>query len=162
MRKLVHEEIDREIADKSVHLAYRFVGKPTAKAFLKALSIFPGMPAKAVGKKIVHGIGQKIHPTEGKQSIKTLIRQGQGVSSIPLADEGMKDFQQLLSGMLQDGVLSTRQYAVAMKNYAEKGIIDLGMTDKDIDELDDKMIEEMEDIDLGNDKEENFSGIKTK
>ena len=76
MRKLVHEEIDREIADKSVHLAYRFVGKPTAKAFLKALSIFPGMPAKAVGKKIVHGIGQKIHPTEGKQSIKTLIRQG--------------------------------------------------------------------------------------
>lgn len=50
MRKLVHEEIDREIADKSVHLAYRFVGKPTAKAFLKALSIFPGMPAKAVEK----------------------------------------------------------------------------------------------------------------
>ena len=95
MRKLVHEEIDREIADKSVHLAYRFVGKPTAKAFLKALSIFPGMPAKAVGKKIVHGIGQKIHPTEGKQSIKTLIRQGQGVSSIPLADEGMKDFQKI-------------------------------------------------------------------
>lgn len=76
--------------------------------------------------------------------------------------EGMKDFQQLLSGMLQDGVLSTRQYAIAMKNYAEKGIIDLGMTDKDIDELDDKMIEEMEDIDLGNDKEENFENVRTK
>ena len=51
MRKLVHEEIDREIVNKSVNLAYRFVGKPTAKAFLKALSIFPGMPAKAAGKK---------------------------------------------------------------------------------------------------------------
>ena len=76
--------------------------------------------------------------------------------------EGMKDFQQLLSGMLQDGVLSTKQYAIAMKNYAEKGIIDLGMSDKHIEELDDKMIEEMEDIDLGNDKEENFENVRTK
>ena len=37
----------------------------------------------------------KIHPTTGKQSVKTLIRQGQGVSSIPLADEGLKDFQKI-------------------------------------------------------------------
>jgi len=76
--------------------------------------------------------------------------------------EGMKDFQQLLSGMLNDGALTVKQYAIAMKNYAEKGIIDLGMTDKDIDELDDKMIEEMEDIDLGNNKEENFENVRTK
>ena len=95
MRKLVHEEIDREISDKAVHLAYRFAGKPTAKAFFKALSVFPGMPVKAAGRKVIHDIGQKIHPTEGKQSVKTLIRQGQGVSSIPLADEGMKDFQKI-------------------------------------------------------------------
>ena len=77
MRKLVHEEIDREISDKAVHLAYRFAGKPTAKAFFKALSVFPGMPVKAAGRKVIHDIGQKIHPTEGKQSVKTLIRQGQ-------------------------------------------------------------------------------------
>ncbi len=95
MRKLVHEEIDREISDKAVHLAYRFAGKPTAKAFFKALSVFPGMPVKDAGRKVIHDIGQKIHPTEGKQSVKTLIRQGQGVSSIPLADEGMKDFQKI-------------------------------------------------------------------
>ena len=78
-----------------MHLAYRFAGKPTAKAFFKALSVFPGMPVKAAGRKVIHDIGQKIHPTEGKQSVKTLIRQGQGVSSIPLADEGMKDFQKI-------------------------------------------------------------------
>ena len=65
MRKLVHEEIDREIADKSVHLAYRFVGKPTAKAFLKALSIFPGMPAKAVGKKLYMVLGKKFIQQKG-------------------------------------------------------------------------------------------------
>ena len=76
--------------------------------------------------------------------------------------EGIKDFQQLLSGMLQDGVLTLKQYAVAMKNYAEKGIIDLGMTDEDVDKLDDKIAEEMEDIDLGNDNQEDFGGVKTR
>lgn len=76
--------------------------------------------------------------------------------------EGMKDFQQLLSSMLNDGALTVKQYAIAMKNYAEKGIIDLGMTDEDIDKLDDKIAEEMEDIDLGNDYQEDFGGIKTK
>ena len=95
MRELIHEEIDREVANKAVQYAYRFVGKPTAKVFVKALSIFPGKPLKAGGKKIVHDVGQKFHPTEGKQSVKTLIRQGQGVTSIPLADEGLKDFQKI-------------------------------------------------------------------
>jgi len=76
--------------------------------------------------------------------------------------EGMKDFQQLLSGMLNDGVLTPKQYAMAMKNYAEKGIINLGITEKDIDELDDNIKEEMEDIKLGNDNQEDFGGVKTK
>lgn len=76
--------------------------------------------------------------------------------------EGMKNFQSLLSGMLNDGILTPKQYAIAMKNYAEKGIIDLGMTDEDIAELDDNIKEEMEDIDLGNDKQEDFGGIKIK
>ena len=76
--------------------------------------------------------------------------------------QGMKDFQQLISSMLQDGVLTLKQYAIAMKNYAEKGIIDLGLTDEDIEELDDKIAEEMEDIDLGNDNQEEFGGIKLK
>ncbi len=95
MRKLIHEDIDREIVNKTVHLAFRFIGNPTEKAFMKALSIFPGKPLKAGGKKIVHDVGQKFYPTEGKQSVKTLIRQGQGVTSIPLADEGLKDFQKI-------------------------------------------------------------------
>ena len=77
--------------------------------------------------------------------------------------DGMKDFQQLLSSMLTDGVLTAKQYAIAMKNYAEKGIIDLGMTDEDIDNLDDKIAEEMEGIDLGNGgNQEDFGKVKTK
>lgn len=76
--------------------------------------------------------------------------------------EGMKDFQQLISSMLNDGVITLKQYAIAMKNYCEKGIIDLGLSDEDINELDDKMSEEMEDIDLGNDKQEDYGDIRLK
>ena len=89
--KLINEEVNREVKDKAVYAAYRFVGVPTVKMFIKALKVFPGKPVKALGKKIAHGIGQKIHATEGKQSVKTLIRQGQGVTSVPLADEGLSE-----------------------------------------------------------------------
>lgn len=88
MRKLEHEGISREVVDKSVMLAIK-LRKPTEKALIFALKNLVGRPVKFAGKKVV----QKIHPTEGKQSVKTLIRQGQGVTSIPLADDGLKDFQ---------------------------------------------------------------------
>ena len=90
MRKLVHEEVGKEAVDKSINIAVR-LSKPTMKEFMKALKLVVGRPTKASGK----AIGEKIHPTKGKQSVKTLIRQGQGVSSIPLADEGLKDFQKI-------------------------------------------------------------------
>ena len=90
MRKLVHEEVGKEAVDKSINIAVR-LSKPTMKEFMKALKFVVGKPTKAAGK----AIGEKIHPTKGKQSVKTLIRQGQGVSSIPLADEGLKDFQKI-------------------------------------------------------------------
>ena len=90
MRKLVHEEVGKETVDKSINIAVR-LSKPTMKEFMKALKFVVGKPTKAAGQ----AIGEKIHPTKGKQSVKTLIRQGQGVSSIPLADEGLKDFQKI-------------------------------------------------------------------
>ena len=90
MRKLVHEEVSRETMNKSINIAVK-VSKPTLKAFMKALKVVVGKPTKAIGK----AVGEKIHPTKGKQSVKTLVRQGQGVSTIPLADEGLKDFQKI-------------------------------------------------------------------
>ena len=71
--------------------------------------------------------------------------------------ESIASFQQLLSTMLSDGVITLKQYAIAIKNYAEKGIIDLGLSDEDIEKLDDKMDEEMENIDLDN-EEDVFNG----
>ena len=90
MRKLVHEEVDREIANKSVNIAIKML-KPELDQLMKGLREAVQAPVKAAGKAAVN----KIHPTTGKQSVKTLIRQGQGVSSIPLADEGLKDFQKI-------------------------------------------------------------------
>ena len=81
MRKLVHEEVDREIANKSVNIAIKML-KPELDQLMKGLREAVQAPVKAAGKAAVN----KIHPTTGKQSVKTLIRQGQGVSSIPLAD----------------------------------------------------------------------------
>ena len=86
MRKLVHEEVDREIANKSVNIAIKML-KPELDQLMKGLSKAVQAPVKAAGKAAVN----KIHPT----TVKTLIRQGQGVSSIPLADEGLKDFQKI-------------------------------------------------------------------
>ena len=90
VRTLVHEEIDREIANKSVNIAIKML-KPELDQIMKGLREAVQAPVKAAGK----AAGNKIHPTTGKQSVKTLIRQGQGVSSIPLADEGLKDFQKI-------------------------------------------------------------------
>lgn len=90
MRKLVHEEVDREIANKSVNIAIKML-KPELDQLMKGLSKAVQASVKAAGKAAVN----KIHPTTGKQSVKTLIRQGQGVSSISLADEGLKDFQKI-------------------------------------------------------------------
>ena len=90
MRELLNEEISREVTDKAVRIAVR-VYKPTLELFMKALKNLVGKPTKAIGRTVK----EKIHPTKGKQSVKTLIRQGQGVSSIPLANEGLKDFQKI-------------------------------------------------------------------
>lgn len=88
--ELIHEEIDKEISGKSVNIAVRML-KPELDQFMKGLSKAVQAPAKTAGKAVVN----KIHPTSGRQSIKTLIKQGQGVSSIPLADEGLRDFQKI-------------------------------------------------------------------
>ena len=101
MRKLVHEEVDREIANKSVNIAIKML-KPELDQLMKGLREAVQAPVKAAGKAAVN----KIHPTTGKQSVKTLIRQGQGVSSIPLADEGLKDFQKIAKG-IADGILKS-------------------------------------------------------
>lgn len=62
--------------------------------------------------------------------------------------EGLQSFQQLLSAMFGDGVITLRQYALAMRSYTTNGTIDLNITEQDLNELEDKFDLEKEDLGL--------------
>lgn len=62
--------------------------------------------------------------------------------------ESIKDFAALCSTMMNDGVLTPKQYAKAMQTYVVKGLIDFGLTDEAIEQIDDNVALEMEGIDL--------------
>lgn len=76
--------------------------------------------------------------------------------------EGMKRFQELLSGMLSDGVITTSQYAKFMMNYSTYGKADIQFDNEEIKNIDERAKEENEDIDnflnenqgLGGDEDE--------
>lgn len=60
--------------------------------------------------------------------------------------DGLKHYQELLSGMLQDGVIDAKRYAQSMADYTTKGVIDFHLDDDYIEGLNDKIHEEMESI----------------
>lgn len=62
--------------------------------------------------------------------------------------EGMKNYSDLLSQMLGDGVITPKLYARAMQQFVTKNIIDFGLTDEEIDKIDESVALENEDIDL--------------
>ena len=62
--------------------------------------------------------------------------------------EGIKFYVELLSQMLGDGVLTTKLYAQSIQDYAMNGVVNFGLTEEEINKLDDKMSEEMEKIEI--------------
>lgn len=69
--------------------------------------------------------------------------------------EGIKNFQELLSNMLSDGVINLSQYAKSLQNFSLTGTIDFNIDDEDIEELKKKEIEESEEIGFGEEENEN-------
>lgn len=61
--------------------------------------------------------------------------------------EGMKNYADLLSQMLGDGVITPKLYAKSMQQFVTKNIIDFGLTDEEIDKIDESVALENEDID---------------
>ena len=117
VRILLNEEISKESAEKTVRIAVR-VSQPSLKLFLLALKISVGKSSEA--------LGEKLHPTKGKQSVKTLIRQGQGVSSIPLAEKGLKDFNKIAGKYGVD-------FAVVKDSKSEPAVYTIFFKAKDMD-----------------------------
>ena len=56
--------------------------------------------------------------------------------------EDLDKYVNLLSKLLQDGILTAKQYAIALRNYTSNGTIDFGLTDDIIDKLDDDIFKE--------------------
>lgn len=72
--------------------------------------------------------------------------------------EGIKNFQELLSNMLNDGIINLTQYAKSLQNFSLSGTINFYITDSDLEELKKKEEEESEEFgfeeDEGEDKNE--------
>lgn len=62
--------------------------------------------------------------------------------------EGLKEFQSLLSSVLNDGIITPRQYAKSLQSYTTKGEVSLDFTDEELNKLDDDLGPQSEDFDL--------------
>lgn len=79
-----------EVSNKTVNLAVR-TGKVTVQTLIRALLAYSRHRKNVKAKKEI----KKNTPVKGKQSVKELIGQGQGVSSAEIGDAGIKDFKRI-------------------------------------------------------------------
>ena len=82
--------MQEEVEHKTVNLAVKS-SKVTAQVLYKGLKAFINHQKRKAAERAV----EKDEPVKGEQSVKELIGQGQGVSSMPIDDGGVKDFKKL-------------------------------------------------------------------
>lgn len=82
--------VNEEISQKTCNLAVQ-VSKVTVKTLEQALQKY----AHNLQKKVLDASAKKKQPIQGKQSVKQLVQQGQGVTTIDIGDKDIKDFQKL-------------------------------------------------------------------
>ena len=84
--------MQEDVENKTVQLAIRGV-KLTFKGIYRVWKKFMAQEKKVMDKAI-----QKLdEPKKGKQSVKELIGQGQGVSAVDISETGLKDFKRVAS-----------------------------------------------------------------
>ena len=69
--------------------------------------------------------------------------------------DGLQKFQQLLSGLLADGVLTAVKYAKIIQNFIDKNEINFEFDDEYLKEIENNIKEEMENIDLDEEDDSN-------
>ena len=80
--------VNEEVAEKTIRLAITTT-KLTGRALAKGLHIYLRHRKEVKAKKAA----KKAEPKKGKQSVKELIGQNQGVSRMPLGDASIRDFE---------------------------------------------------------------------
>ena len=104
--------MQEEVEKKTVNLALKTT-KVSVSVLYKGLKAFINHQKK----KAV----QKDGPVTGEQSVKELVGQGQGVSSMPIGDNGVKDFKKICNkygvdfAIIKDKVADPPQYTVFFK-----------------------------------------------
>ncbi len=90
--------MNEEVASKTVHLAIK-VGKVTVRTLYSGLKKFVDECKKEMEKQDAKRDQKKESKQEktvrGKQSVKQLVGQGQGVSSLEVGDSGIRDFKRI-------------------------------------------------------------------
>ena len=82
--------VNEDIENRAVNLAVRTT-RVTATELYRALRAY--MRHRQNRKQIKQVAKESV--TKGKQSVKELIGQGQGVSSMPIGDSGIRDFKRI-------------------------------------------------------------------
>ena len=82
--------VNEEVSEKTCHLAVRTT-KVTVQALFRGLKAYANHHQKRKTEKQV----RDKEPVSGKQTVKQLIHQGQGVTTIEIGDKDIKDFQKL-------------------------------------------------------------------
>ena len=102
--------MQEEVENKTVHLAIQS-GKVTVKTLLKGLHAWYRHHQRK--KDVAKMSGENV---KGKQSVKELIGQGQGVSSMDIGDSGIKDFKKIANKYGVDYAI-TRDKSVTPPKY---------------------------------------------
>ena len=108
--------MQEEVEHKSVNLAVRS-SKVTAQVLYKGLKAFIEHQKRKAAMKAA----DKDEPIKGEQSVKELVGQGQGVSSMPIGDDGIKDFKKICNkygvdfAVVKDKTVEPPQFTVFFK-----------------------------------------------
>lgn len=108
--------MQEEVEHKTVNLAVRS-SKVSAQVLYKGLKAFINHQKRKAAMKAA----EKDEPIKGEQSVKELIGQGQGVSSMPIDDDGIKDFKKICNkygvdfAVVKDKTVEPPQFTVFFK-----------------------------------------------
>ena len=86
--------MQEEVENRSVNLAITTT-KLTARAICSGIRKYVQHRGKVKSRKAADKAAKKAAPIRGKQTVKQLIRQNQGVSSVDIAKSGIKDFERI-------------------------------------------------------------------
>lgn len=116
--------MQEEVENRSVQFAVRST-KVTAEVLLKAFKAWWQHRHNKHQMKQLH----KDDPVHGKQTVKELIGQGDGVKSMPIGDEGIKQFKRIAGkygvdfAIVKDKNAENPQYTVFFKAKDEDAIL---------------------------------------